>query len=174
MNFAIDAILSTWLVVITINHESEISQMTNYTIAPGTDIIDATKTVWYVTFADGPRVGTRASLTGYKNEESAKRRIRDLKRKEAEAIAAVPTATPEVAKLAEVAATTIAPTLPDAAKLAASSAYGKTKMLAGLVNGAKATVTVTHMPQHSPFGTMPAGVYPAISKSERRKRWNYA
>jgi transaldolase len=99
----------------------------------------------------------------YKNDESAKRRIRDLKRKEAEAIASVPTATSEVATLveaakviteavdtivAEVAAMPIAPALPDAAKLAASSAYGKT--------------------------AMPAGVYPAINKSERRKRWNYA
>jgi hypothetical protein len=129
--------------------------MTNYTAVSGTDIVDPTKTVWYVTFADGARVGTRASLTGYKNEESAKRRIRDLKRKEAEESAItgreaqpVPTATPEVAKLAETAATSIAPpALPDAAKLAA---------------------------QHSPYGTTPAGVYPAISKRERRRQWNYA
>jgi hypothetical protein len=60
--------------------------MTNYTIAKGNDVVDPNKEVWFVTFADGPQVGLRQSLTGYKNEESAKRRIRDLKRKEAETL----------------------------------------------------------------------------------------
>jgi hypothetical protein len=99
----------------------------------------------------------------YKNEESAKRRVRNLRQKDADALANVAacdapstdfetnpvTATIKRApELLETAATSIAPpALPDAAKLAA---------------------------QHSPYGTTPAGVYPAISKRERRRQWNYA
>lgn len=38
---------------------------------------------WFITFVDGPHVGLRHSLMAYDTEEKAKRRIRDLKRKEA-------------------------------------------------------------------------------------------
>jgi hypothetical protein len=43
---------------------------------------------YYVTFAEGPATGTRENIAGYDTEEKAKRRIRDLKRKEAEKIEA--------------------------------------------------------------------------------------
>lgn len=43
---------------------------------------------YYVIFAEGPATGTRENITGYDTEEKAKRRIRDLKRKENEEAAA--------------------------------------------------------------------------------------
>lgn len=42
---------------------------------------------YYVVFADGANSGRRENIVGYATDESAKRRIRDLKRKEAEAVA---------------------------------------------------------------------------------------
>jgi hypothetical protein len=138
--------------------------MTNYTITNDLFVVNSDNIV-----CGGP----------YKNEESAKRRVRNLRQKDADALANVaacdaPSMDFETSRVTDPrsglmfdipnypltarvpTANTIAPpALPDAAKLAASSAYGKTA-------------------SNSPFGTMQAGVYPAISKSERRKRWNYA
>lgn len=37
---------------------------------------------FYVCFVDGPQVGLRENIVGYETEAKAKRRIRDLKRKE--------------------------------------------------------------------------------------------
>ncbi len=36
---------------------------------------------FYVVFADGPRVGTRENIVGYDTEAKAKRRIRDLEKR---------------------------------------------------------------------------------------------
>ncbi len=111
--------------------------MANYRAVPSNDIIDPTKIVWYVTFADGPNIGTRQSLTGYKNEESAKRRIRDLKRKDAlkadgdtgtDCIGAqVAAAHDRDMREAEADLNADNIGLPNVEKLAASSAYGKSK-----------------------------------------------
>lgn len=37
---------------------------------------------FYITYADGPQIGTRVSLTPYKNKDSAQRRIRELVKRE--------------------------------------------------------------------------------------------
>lgn len=55
--------------------------MPNYTVVEGKHLVTS-EPAWFITFADGPHVGLRQSLVGYKNADSAKRRIRDLKRKE--------------------------------------------------------------------------------------------
>jgi hypothetical protein len=171
--------------------------MTNYTITNDLFVVNSDNVV-----CGGP----------YKNEESAKRRVRNLRQKDADAINGKPAETPNATTVAalieaEEMSRDDHPRGPrpidveqgeverednaycavcdsnhghrlecatlnvrgDVLKLAASSAYGKSASLAGLVSNAKAS---TFTP--SPFGTMQAGVYPAISKRERRKRWNHA
>lgn len=149
--------------------------MTNYTITNDLFVVNSVNIV-----CGGP----------YKNEESAKRRVRNLRQKDADALNGKPepiaSATPNatiVAGLneAETAATSIAPpalpdldtlhalankrTVPDAAKLAASSAYGKT-------NSSMRTNPAFFAAAINAKREEQRGVYPAISKRERRRQWN--
>jgi hypothetical protein len=126
-------VLSTWLVSVTSTAIRE-KDMKNY-------LIETTANGYFVHAGDTPYGGP------YKNEESAKRRIRDLKRKEINAgvhsnlvTPTIETApTPVVASMDNY----VPPRSAPVEKLAMSSEYGKSK----------------------PFTIdQPRGVYPAVSK----------
>jgi hypothetical protein len=150
----------------------------------------------------------------YKNDESAKRRIRVLKQRDAEAavnavltsqretgdliadgdietsyvsatIATDPQARDEREMEAEMNSDMLIPSAINAAYEAARRAdMTKGERVSLLIPGAASSAygsvgralidAVAKRTSHSPYGTTPAGVYPAISKNERRKRWNYA
>lgn len=61
--------------------------MANYTVIEGKHPV-TNEPAWFVTFADSNSIGT--GQTPYRNEESAKRRVRDLKRKDAAEHSAAP------------------------------------------------------------------------------------